>query len=1088
MMLRLGITRLTHHPHTARRTAPSRGRWRYGARRTVASALVIFALPLSFFVAVASPASASNTTYTTSISFSIYDLSSGAEAGANGTLTVSYNDQLEFIACLDSTDSSQGDHSIQINDTDSWYQPGGTEDGQDGCFSAVTNWTSFTNGSPDTFTAHFGGCSDCGGGVRLAASASSSVSVALNGDLSWSSAAGGGTVSYGTSISDSWSASSAHGAPVSLSYSGSVPTNVGWNGGGFSGTADEDGSFGGTVTATESGGNNTSSSISAGWGLTVDPVAPGWTSAPSGRTVDVGEGGWSDSFAVSSAPTSSFGISSGSLPPGVGLTDNGNNTASISGAPSASGSYTATIDASNPGGTIYQNYTMTVDQAPAISSASLATFTAGSAGSFGFTVASGTYPTASLSESGALPIGVELNSSGMLSGTPIAGAAGTYPITVTATNAAGSGTQDFVLIVAEPTSYTGTTVTATGTGTPGTSANGTNVLTAKTDDPSSVIVDGAGDRFVVDTGANMIQEIPDVDTTAYGVTMTANEVYDIAGNGLAGYTGDGAAGYNAELDHPSGIALDASGNLFIADTGNNVIRVLVAKSGTILGQSVSAGDIYTVVGTGASGYYGDTRPASEAKLDAPTGVALDPAGDVFIADSANNVIREVAATSSGSMTADDIYTVVGTGSAGTFTPGASATTAALDDPTAIAIGPDGDLDIADTGSNVVAVDALVTASSFGESMTAGDVYDLAGTGTPGTSGNGGSGLGALADEPGGLAIDSSGNVYFSDPSNGDVRVIAASDETLFGLAATAGDVYQLMSGLTDPVGIGVDPTGAVYVAEQSANEVGLLGTAPAITSAPSGVLIANASGSVTISASGQPAPTFSESGALPSGVSLAADGVVSGTPALGSAGSYSITVRASNGIGSVPSQNFVLTVDPATTSLALAVNPAPPVIASTATITVAVSPVPDAGTTVAIEDVQRWFDCPSAPVDATTGLATCSSSSIDSTTSDLVSATFSGDAQYASSLGSITITPSQAPTTLTLSASPSAPSALTTTTLSAVVSPVPTGGTVAFSDDDSYVEGCGAADVDTTTGIATCTTQVLSLPGSRHLLRELLGQ
>ena len=102
---------------------------------------------------------------------------------------------------------------------------------------------------------------------------------------------------------------------------------------------------------------------------------------------------------------------------------------------------------------------------------------------------------------------------------------------------------------------------------------------------------------------------------------------------------------------------------------------------------------------------------------------------------------------------------------------------------------------------------------------------------------------------------------------------------------------------------------------------------------------------------------------------------------------------------------------------------------------------------------------------------------INSTAGDLVSASFGGDAQYATSLGSTTVTPTKAPTTLVLAASPAAPSALTTTALTATVSPVPSGGTVAFSDDDGYVSGCGSVNVNTTTGIATCSTQSLAAPG-----------
>src|SRR5487761_2548100 len=383
-------------------TSPSRARTPRLLRHRVIAATTasLLAVPLAALVLSASPASAS-TTYATGPTLTIIDNTLGTSAGGGEVLTVGYNDSLSFQACLDSSDPNQGNHSLSITDGNGWVNTGGVEDGQNGCFQVPMNWTSFTNGGADTLVTSFGGCTNCGGGNTLKANTSDWVGIALNGDLSWTAAPGGENVNYGTSIADAWGASSAGGAPVGLSFAGTTPSGVGWNGSGFYGSADQDGSFGGTITATEYGGNSTSSSIAGSWAESVNPVPPGWTSAPTSRTVDVGQGGWSDTFSVSSGPTSSIAISSGSLPPGVGLVDNANNTATISGTPSVSGSYTATISATNPGGTISSNYTVGVEQAPVITSSSSTSFTAGASASFGFTVQSGTYPPVSFSESGA---------------------------------------------------------------------------------------------------------------------------------------------------------------------------------------------------------------------------------------------------------------------------------------------------------------------------------------------------------------------------------------------------------------------------------------------------------------------------------------------------------------------------------------------------------------------------------------------------------------------------------------------------------------------------------------------------------------
>ena len=106
------------------------------------------------------------------------------------------------------------------------------------------------------------------------------------------------------------------------------------------------------------------------------------------------------------------------------------------------------------------------------------------------------------------------------------------------------------------------------------------------------------------------------------VVAATGDIITVAGNGKAGYSGDGGPATDAELDSPCGVAVDAAGDLFIADVGNNVIREVVKATG----------DIITVAGNGTAGYSGDGGPATAAELDGPVGVAVDSAGDLFIAD------------------------------------------------------------------------------------------------------------------------------------------------------------------------------------------------------------------------------------------------------------------------------------------------------------------------------------------------------------------------------------------------------------------------------------------------------------------------
>ena len=183
-------------------------------------------------------------------------------------------------------------------------------------------------------------------------------------------------------------------------------------------------------------------------------------------------------------------------------------------------------------------------------------------------------------------------------------------------------------------------------------------------------MDAAGDLFIADTGNNCIREV----NAATGVITT------VAGNGTAGYSGDGGLATAAELYYPYGIAVDAAGDLFIADTDQGRIREV----------NHATHDITTVAGNGTVGYSGDGGQATDAELDYPYGVAMDATGNLFIADTDNIVIREVNASH------DIITTVAGNGTEGYSGDGGPATAAELDYPHGVAVDASGDLFIADT--------------------------------------------------------------------------------------------------------------------------------------------------------------------------------------------------------------------------------------------------------------------------------------------------------------------------------------------------------------------------------------------------------
>ena len=169
---------------------------------------------------------------------------------------------------------------------------------------------------------------------------------------------------------------------------------------------------------------------------------------------------------------------------------------------------------------------------------------------------------------------------------------------------------------------------------------------------------------------------------------TPGELVTVAGGSFGPGLGNGGRAVDAELDDPTGVAVDAAGDVFVVDTNHNMVR-----------EITPLGVISDFAGTGFPGHYGDGGPAYNAELDHPEGVAVDASGDVFIADTGNNVIREVSAGVITTFAGDDV--------AGYSGDGGAPTSAELDGPTGIAVSPGGALAIADTGNSVIRLVELV---------------------------------------------------------------------------------------------------------------------------------------------------------------------------------------------------------------------------------------------------------------------------------------------------------------------------------------------------------------------------------------------
>jgi large repetitive protein len=675
-----------------------------------------------------------------------------------------------------------------------------------------------------------------------------------------------------------------------LSQSGTLPSGVSFNAssGILSGTPAA--GTGGTYNLSFTASNGVSSNATQSFTLTVNQ-APAITSA-NNTTFTVGTAG---SFTVTKTgvPTPSLS-QSGALPSGVTFNSA---TGVLSGTPAAGtgGTYSLTFTASNGvGANATQNFTLTVNQAPAITSANNATFTVGSAGSF--TVTATGFPSPTLSRSGTLPSGVTFNAATrVLSGTPAAGTGGNYNLTFTASNGVGSNaSQNFTLTVNQAPAIT--------------SANS-----------ATFTVSTAGSFTVTKTG------FPTPSLSQSGA-LPSGVTFNTSTGVLSGTPAAGTGGtYNLSFTASNGVSSNATQSFTL--TINQAAAITSANTTTF---AVGAAGTFTVT---ASGFPAPTLSQSGTL---PSGVTFNPATRVLsgtpAASTAGNYNITFTATNGVGAAATQNFTLVvnqstaitsansttfTVGTAGSFT----VTTAGSPTPT---------LSMTGTLPSGVTFNSATRVLGGNPAAGTGGIYNLTFTAS--------NGVGSPATQNFTLtvnqapAITSGNSVAFTTGTAGSFTVTKTGFP-----APTLSQSGTLPSGVTFNASTGLlggtpaAGTGGAYnltftasngVSPNAAQSFTLtVNQAPAITSANNTLFTVGTTGSFTVTKTGFPAPSLSVSGALPSGITFnTSTGVLGGTPATGTGGTYNLTFTASNGVGSNTTQSFTLTVNTRPTISAVAVS------------------------------------------------------------------------------------------------------------------------------------------------------------------------
>ena len=594
-------------------------------------------------------------------------------------------------------------------------------------------------------------------------------------------------------------------------------------------------------------------------------------------------------FSVTAAgiPTPTLSLSGGTLPTGVGFNAA---TGVLSGTPTAGtgGSYPLQFSATNSQGTTTQNFNLVVNQAPVVTSATATTFIAGAPGSF--TVTASGFPAPTFALTGTLPSGITLDpGSGVLSGTASSGSGGSYPVTITATNVAGSSApQSFTLTINDGPVFTSAasttfsvgsagsfTVAASGTPTPtlslsnGTLPTGVSFVAA-TGVLSGTPALGTGGAYALEFSATNVQgtttqaftlninEAPAI-TSANATTFTVGNVssFTVAASGFPApsFALSGTLPSGITFDTTSGVlggtpAAGSGGSYALSFTATNVAGSSAAQSFTL---SINDGPVFTSANTttfsvGVAGNFSVTASGTPTPTLSLSNGTL-PTGVTFNAGS--GVLSGTPAAGSGGSHAIEFSA---TNVQGTSTQ--AFTLLVNESPT------------------------ITSANAATFTVGAGGSFTFTAAGFPASTFALGACVPAL---PVTISLNPGTGVLSGTPASGEGGSYACTVTASNGVAPNASQGFTL-------------------TIEQ----------APQITSANAANFLVGTNGSFTVTATGTPTPTLSIAGSLPSGVSFApATGLISGTPAAGTGGSYPITVTASNGVLPNAVQNFTLTVNEA---------------------------------------------------------------------------------------------------------------------------------------------------------------------------------
>lgn len=332
--------------------------------------------------------------------------------------------------------------------------------------------------------------------------------------------------------------------------------------------------------------------------------------------------------------------------------------------------------------------------------------------------------------------------------------------------------------------------TIAGTGKPGRAGDGGPAAVAEINDPYGLVRGPDGALWFCEHNGHRVRRI------ARDGTITT-----VAGNGVAAYAGDGGPATKASLNLPHELRFGPDGRLYVADTGNNVVRRIDLVSGLI----------ETVAGTAKKGYSGDGGPAAQATFRGPHSIQFDPAGHLYVCDVGNHVVRRIDRRSG------IIETVAGTGRAGPTPEGAPLAGTPFNNPRSLDFDRHGHLWVVTHQGNQV----------FKIDLRAGHIHLVAGTGVAGFTGNGGPAREATLSGPKGIALDADGNAWLADTESHSVRKIDAATGRIELMAGTGtpGDGptgTPLACALNRPHGVFVDTDGSVLIGDSEAHRIRVL--------------------------------------------------------------------------------------------------------------------------------------------------------------------------------------------------------------------------------------------------------------------------